>query len=307
METVKKIRGFDLNLLAVFAAIDEHRHITKAAKVLGLTQPALSHALGRLRLLLDDQLFVKSSKGMVPTPRAGQLSQPIRKLLSSVERDVLGIETFNSRRMKRGFRLYTTDLIESLLLPSLLKTISEEAPGVQIISRSSSFSLPREDLELGTCDVAIAGFFGQLPDGFYQQKLFSDGFVSAVRKDHPRLGKKKSLSLDEFCGERHLLVAPGGELRAKVDELLTKRKRERLVIAGLNGFMSSAWIIPESDCIFTGPSRLIKQIGRAFRIHTLTPPIKIPDFTVVQVWHERNNNDPGHRWLRDHIRQILQE
>lgn len=307
MDIINKIRGFDLNLLAVFAAIDEHRHVTKAAKALGITQPALSHALGRLRLLLDDQLFVKSSKGMVPTPRAGQLSQPIRILLSSFERDVLGIETFDSKKIKRVFRLYTTDLIESLLFPALLKTINNDAPGVQIISRAASFSLPREDLELGTCDVAIAGFFGHLPDGFYQQKLFSDGFVSAVRKDHPRLGKKKELTLEEFCGERHLLAAPGGELRATVDELIKKKKRERLVIAGLNAFMSSAWIIPETDCIFTGPSRLIKQIGRAFPIHTLTPPVKIPDITIVQVWHERNNSDPGHRWLRDHIRQILQE
>jgi DNA-binding transcriptional LysR family regulator len=307
MEIINKIRGFDLNLLAVFAAIDEHRHITKAAKVLGITQPALSHALGRLRLLLDDDLFVKSSKGMIPTPRAVKLSEPVRSLLSQFESDILGIETFDPSKMQRAFRIYTTDLIDSLLLPPLLKIFESSAPGAQIASQAAPFSLPREELELGKCDLAIAGFFGDLPDGFYQQKLFSDGFVSAVRKDHPRLGKKRELSLNEFCNERHLLVAPGGELRAKVDDLIAKKKLQRTIVAGLNAFMSLAWIIPESDCIFTGPSRLVRQIERAFPVHILTPPVKIPDITITQVWHERNNKDAGHRWLREHIREVLQD
>jgi DNA-binding transcriptional LysR family regulator len=307
VDILKKIRGFDLNLLAVFAAIVDHRHITKAAKVLGITQPALSHALGRLRILLDDDLFVKSSRGMVPTPRAVQISEPIRSLLGQFEREVLGLENFDPSKMRRAFKIYTTDLIDSLLLPSLLKKFETSAPGAQIVSQAAPFSLPREELELGKCDLAIAGFFGELPDGFYQQKLFSDGFVSAVRRNHPRLGKRKELSLTEFCDERHVLVAPGGELRAKVDELLAKKKIRRTIVAGLNSFMSSAWIIPETDYIFTGPTRLVRLIERAFPLHVLATPVKIPDITITQVWHERNNNDDGHRWLREHIRGILQD
>jgi DNA-binding transcriptional LysR family regulator len=293
--------------LAVFAAIDDSRHITKAAKVLGMTQPALSHALNRLRLLLDDELFVKSSKGMVPTPRAVQLSLPIRAILSHFERDVLEVEDFNPGNMRRAFRIYATDFIDSFLLPSLLKVFENGAPGAQIISQSAPFSLPREELEQGKCDLAIAGFFGDLPGGFYQQKLFSDGFVSAVRKDHPRLSNKGELSLNDYCKERHVLVAPSGELRAKVDDVLAEKKLRRTIVAGLNTFMGAAWIIPESDCIFTGPSRLVRQMNRAFPIHILPTPMKIPDITIVQVWHERNNNDPGHRWLREHIREILQD
>lgn len=307
MEVLSKIRGYDLNLLAVFAAIDEQRHITKAAKVLGITQPALSHALGRLRLLLNDELFVKSSKGMVPTPRAVQLSAPILGLLNQFERDVLGVENFDPSKMQKAFRIYTTDLIESLLFPSLIKVFEASAPGAQITSQVAPFSLPREELELGKCDLAIAGFFGHLPDGFYQQKLFSDSFVSAVRKDHPRLGKKTELSLKDFCSERHLLVAPGGELRAKIDDLIGKKKQRRTIAAGLHSFMSSAWILSESDCIFTGPSRLVNQIGRAFPIRTFVPPVKTPDITIVQVWHERNHGDAGHRWLRNHVCKILQD
>ncbi|MCX6125064.1 MAG: LysR family transcriptional regulator [Proteobacteria bacterium] len=306
MELIDKIKNFDLNLLAVFVAIDEQRHITKAAKILGLTQPALSHALARLRVLLGDQLFVKSSKGMVPTPKSELLSLPIRALLQTFDMQILRSAAFDPRALTRTFKIYTTDLIDCLLLPNLLQILENEAPKVQIISRSASFSLPREDLELGVCHLAIAGFFGDLPDGFYQQKLFSDSFLSAVRKSHPRLGAKKDPTLDNFCSERHILVAPGGELKAKVDDLLKARKKQRFVVAGLNTFMSSAWIAPQSDCIFTGPSRLIELMNRASPMHTFTPPVQIPKITIAQTWHERNNMDAGHKWLREKICRILQ-
>ena len=304
---IDKIKGFDLNLLAVFVAIDEHRHVTKAAGILGVTQPALSHALGRLRILLGDQLFVKSSKCMVPTAKAARLSVPIRSLLRTLVMDVLGAQVTDPKHMKRVFRIHTTDLIECLLIPRLFQILGEVAPNVQVINRPAGFSLPKDELELGTCDIAIAGFFGDLPDGFYQQKLFTDHFKAAVRKDHPRLFNKKSLTLDEYCSERHVLVAPGGNLHAKVDDLLKKKKRVRQTVVGLNAFMSSAWIISQSDCLFTGPSRLIAQIGRAFPIQILDLPIEIPRITIVQAWHERNNQDPGHKWFREYVRQILQE
>ncbi|MCX6119045.1 MAG: LysR family transcriptional regulator [Proteobacteria bacterium] len=306
MNLADKIRGFDLNLLAVFAAIDEYRHITKAAKVLRMTQPALSHALARLRILMDDDLFVKSSKGMVPTPRASQLSQPVRSILSQFERDILGVEDFVPEKMQKVFRIHTTDLIDSLLLPALLKIFEKQAPKSRIISLSSPFALPREELEMGKSDLAVAGFFGNLPHGFYQQKLFSDVFVSAVRKDHPRLCKKKELSLSDFCEERHLLVSPGGELHSQVDEILAKKKLNRAVVAGLNAFMSSAWVLPETDCILTAPSRLVEQMAKVFPLKIMTPPMRIPEITIVQVWHDRNHHDAGHRWFREHIRSILQ-
>ena len=307
MDLIKKISKFDLNLLTVFVAIDEYRHITKAAKVLGITQPALSHALGRLRSLLGDKLFVKSSQGMVPTPKSEQLSVPIRALLHSFETSVLGAQEFNPKTLKKTFTIHTTDLIECLALPKLLQSLENEAPHLKVVSRPAGFSLPREEMERGTCDVAIAGFFGDLPDGFYQQKLFTDHFQTAVRQNHPRLRGKKSLTLDEYCNERHVLIAPGGELRGRVDDILKKKKRERQIVAGLNVFMSSAWIISQSDYLLTGPSRLLGQSGQAFPIQVMAAPIEIPSITIVQVWHERNHQDQGHKWVREHIRKILQE
>ena len=306
MEMNAKVRNFDLNLLTVFVAIDEQRHITKAAATLGMTQPALSHALGRLRILLKDQLFVKSSRGMVPTPKAQGLSAPIRGMLAQFEHAVLGQTKFDPQTVQKTFRIATTDLIETLLLPSLLKIVQIEAPGIRLLMRPSAFSLPKPDLELGILDLAIGGFFGDLPDGFYQQKLFSDSFVSVVRKDHPRLGKSTSLTLDDFCRETHILIAPGGELQGRVDDLLRKKKRNRVVVAGINSFMSATWIVPKTDSILTGPSRLIGEMSRAFPMKIFAPPLDIPSISIVQSWHERNHQDPSHRWMRERIRSVLQ-
>ena len=307
VDLVRKISKFDLNLLAVFVAIDEYRHITKAAKVLGITQPALSHALGRLRSLLGDKLFVKSSRGMVPTPKAQQLSAPIRTLLESFETNVLGVQEFDPKTLKKTFTVHTTDLIECLLMPKLLQTLRYEAPYTKLVSRPAGFSLPREEMERGDCDFAIAGFFGNLPDGFYQQKLFTDHFQSAVRRNHPRLRGKKSLTLDEYCNERHILIAPSGDLRGQVDDLLKKKKRERQIVVGLNVFMSSAWIVSQGDDLLTAPSRLIALIGKAFPVQVMAPPVEIPSITIVQAWHERNHQDPGHKWLREHICKSIQD
>lgn len=294
------IAHFDLNLLKVFVAVDEYRHVTRAANAIGLTQPALSHALNRLREALGDSLFVKTTKGMVPTPRAEALRIPAREVLEKIHRELLGGKTFEPRALERTFRLRTTDMVEGLLFPPLLKTLEKEAPLVRVSSRSSAFSLPKEEMEKGECDLAIAGFFGDLPDGFYQQKLFSDEFLCAVREKHPRLGKKKKVSEEEYIHERHLLIAPGGELQGRVD-----KKLKRFVAAGVGSFHVSGWILGEGDMVLTAPSRLITQWREILPLHTFAPPVAVSGITVVQAWHERQHRDPAHRWLREKVSALL--
>lgn len=306
-DVIKNLVGFDLNLLRVFAAINESRHVTKAAQTLGMTQSALSHALNRLRQLLDDPLFVKSSGGMVPTPKAEALAKPINEMLGIFGRAILETSDFNPQSLERAFKVRTTDLIETLLLPKLLNTFEKEAPYARIICQTAGFSLPRRELELGACDLAIAGFFGDLPDGFYQQKLFTETFLCAVRKKHPRLKDKRQVSLDEYCKERHLLIAPGGDFKTRMDAILKQKKKEKFVVAGVSSFMASGWIAAEGDNILTGPSRLIKTLANTFSLEILRPPVDIPSITIVQAWHERNHADAAHRWFRDHIKSILQE
>ncbi len=305
METLRKLAKTDLNLLIVFHAVDQERNITRAAKALGLTQPALSHALARLRILFGDPLFVKSSQGMMPTPRAEALSAPIHEVLQSLESRIFTQQSFDPSQLDRTFSLRTTDFLEMLLLPSLLRDIRPEAPRARIASTALQFSLPQQEIESGRVDLAIAGFFGDLPDGFYQQALITDHFLVACSKSHPRLGRAKELTIAAYLNERHLLIAPGGVLKGRVDDWLRLQKSTRFVVAGTGSYLASGWIAAESEDVLTGPSRLLQALAKTLPLKLFPTPFPSPDFTIIQCWHERHHQDPAHRWLRSHTARIL--
>lgn len=302
---ISNLSKIDLNLLIVFQALEESRHVTRAAAALNVSQPAISHALARLRVTFGDSLFVKTSKGMVPTPRAVKLSKPISAIIAMVQSDLLKPDAFVPSLVERTFSVHTTDMVEQLLLPELLRRTRVDAPGVKLSFRSLQFSLPREQLEEGDSDLAIAGFFGELPDGFYQQKLFQDGFVSCIRGDHPLRSKK--WTIEEFCLAEHLLIAPGGELQGRLDDHLKKLKKSRRVVAGTGGFLSSAWCVINTDCVLTAPARMVAQFQKFLPLHVFATPVPVPPITIVQAWHRRHHDDPEHRWLREKICGILQE
>ena len=242
---------------------------------------------------------------MVLTPVAESLSAPIRKILDQLERDLIDRQSFDLKTLDRVFKVRTTDLVENMILPSLIQTFEKEAPKAKITIQSTSFELPKAALESGTADLAIAGFFGDLPDGFYQQPLFSDGYLCAVRSTHPRLGGKKNLSIEDYCREKHILIAPGGELSGRVDDVLKRQKVSRSIVAGVSGFAVSGFIVTQTDSILTAPARLVTQFSQYLPIQIYTLPVTVPDFKVVQVWHERNHLDPAHQWLRGFIKNIF--
>ncbi len=201
-------------------------------------------------------------------------------------------------------------MIQSSLAPALLRCCEKHAPKAQVAYVAGTFQLPREGLESGDLDLGIAGFFRELPDGFYQQKLYRDTFLCAVRSDHPRLsrgskGRISRMELDAYCAESHILIAPSGDLKAQMDAALAKKKRKRFICVGLSGFTSSGWVVASSDAILTGPARLLKQLGPVFGLRLFEPPLALPEIQVFQVWHERNNADPAHRWLREQVRCLL--
>jgi len=304
--SLSKLAKMDLNLLPVFQALEEEKSVTRAARVLGLSQPAVSHSLRRLRELFDDPLFVKSSSGIVPTPRALELSARVEDILEKTGGVLLNSPRFDPSKLQRSFKLWSTDMIQSFGAPPLLKIMEAEAPGVQMAFLAGNFVLPREQLEAGTVDLGIAGFFGELPEGFYQQRLYKERFLCACRASHVRLGRKKKLSVDEFCEERHILIAPGGNLEGVVDRLLAKKNKKRFIALGLSGFSSAGWILNESDSLLTAPAQLIHQVATRFEIKIFDPPLALPEISIAQVWHERNHKDPAHRWFREQVRKVLQ-
>jgi DNA-binding transcriptional LysR family regulator len=303
LERLEKVRSLDLNLLTAFAFLEQTRSVTIAARMLGLSQPAMSHILSRLRLALGDRLFVKTPKEMVPTPRALELAPFIHNMLAQIERAIFDVDVFSPQTLRRTFRIKTTDFIEAMLIPQLFSVLEQEAPAVKISVTSPEFRFPREALEQGLCDVAIGGFFDVLPDGFYQQTLFEDDFSCAVRKKHPRLGRRKEFTVQQFCEERHLLIAPGGELKSKLDDILTGRKKSRHTVAGCSSYLVSGWVLDQTDTVLTAPTRLINLFADKFEFTILPLPFKIPKISVVQVWHERNLQDLAHQWFRRLIRE----
>jgi DNA-binding transcriptional LysR family regulator len=303
LERLEKVRSLDLNLLTAFAFLEQTRSVTVAAKMLGLSQPAMSHVLSRLRLALGDRLFVKTPKEMVPTPRALALAPFIHSMLAQIERAIFDVEVLSPQTLVRTFRIKTTDFIEAVIVPQLLSLLEQEAPAVKISVTSPEFRFPREALELGLCDVAIGGFFDVLPDGFYQQTLFEDDFSCAVRKRHPRLGRRKELTIQQFCEEQHLLIAPGGELKSKLDDVLAQRKKSRCTVAGCGSYLVSGWILDQTDSVLTAPTRLINLLADKFEFAIFPLPFKFPKISIVQVWHERNHQDLAHQWFRRQIRE----
>ena len=186
------LSGFDLNLLVAFDALMQERSVTRAAKRVGLTQPAMSNALCRLRALLDDVLLVRSGSEMVPTERALELAGPVRESLEKLS-GVLLPNNFDPRKARREFHVATADLIEVAFLPVLLQRLATEAPLVDIRIYSLAGGLPSDELAAGKYDLAI-GSFGDLPSEISHAALIRERFVCMVRKGHPRVGRRLSLS-----------------------------------------------------------------------------------------------------------------
>lgn len=300
---MKNITNIDLNLLVVFGALCAEKNTTRAAKKLGLSQPAVSHALSRLREQLKDPLFVRASRGLVPTQRALELEKPLLELLSQLDQVLVGPTIFRPEKAQNTFRLATTDYFEQIALPHLLEILESEAPGVTVISRPTLGSLPNAELENGEIDLAIAGFYGDLPEGLMKQRLFDDDFVCVSRRDHPRI-KKKVISLDEYAGEKHILVSMQGDLKSKSKDMLAKKGKRQEYRAGLASFLSPGWILTQTNYLLTCPRKLAVSYEKYLPVSLHALPIAIPNIHVVQVWHERQHRDPAHAWLRGMVQRV---
>lgn len=285
----------DLNLLRIFDALALEGSATRAARRVGLSQPAFSHALGRLRDSLGDPLFVRVPRGMAPTPRAVELVPLVRELLERAE-GLTQSGDFDPSTCAQTFRVATTDYFEHVAFPRLAIELSKMAPSSTIISRPSGGELPKAELYDGRFHLAIAGFFGEPPDGFYQQRLFDESFVCVVRKGHPVA--RRRMKLADYTKLSHVLISPGGDLHGVVDAALASRGLQRHIAVAASSFLSPARIIAHSDLVLTAPSRLAAAYQRELPVTVLPPPLELPGFTVVQVWHERHHADPAHRWLR---------
>jgi len=305
------IRRTDLNLLAVFEVLMQERNVTRAAARLGLSQPAVSAALGRLRQSLGDALLVRSGLGMRPTPRAEQLVGSISQAFDSIESALALGATFLPAQASRAFTLMLSDIGEIIYLPRLIERVQKEAPGIQLSVRRLARARMADELAVGNVDLAL-GWVDRLPDDVCQYRLFDETFVCILRAKHPRIGKQ--LSLPQFAAEWHLVVGryeAGSEtfFRSADGNLvreLTRHKIDRKVAMRVPDFLAVPNIIASTDLLCVVPRQLAEVYAAYGQVRIVRLPVRGESFRVGQFWHKRFDSDQGNVWLRSVIRELFE-
>ena len=293
------LSGVDLNLLVIFDALIAEGHVTRAAERIGLTQPAVSHALNRLRGLFNDPLFVRCPRGMSPTPVALEMAASIRSILDQVETVLKRDRAFVPATSTRPFRLGLSDYAACVLLPALSARVEREAPGVSLVVHNTSHGTGLGMLEDDIVEL-VAGNFPAPPAHMREELLYEEDFVCAGRTGHPALAG--GLDLARYLELRHLQVSTKSEPYGYVDAVLKEQGLRRTVSVTTSHFLMAPLLVGTSDLVATEPRRLFTP--QAERLMLATPPIAIPPFRVVQAWHARHTTDTGHAWLRGVLGEI---
>jgi DNA-binding transcriptional LysR family regulator len=291
--------GLDLNLLLALDALLAERSVTRAARRVGLTQPAMSRALGRLRAALGDALLVRSGRGLVATPRAEALQERLHASLEQLEGAVYQAPRFAPATCRRIFHLATADYGVAVVVPPLLRRLATEAPGVGIVVHPQGGG-EDEALAEGRLD-ALLGPRRPSARGLVWTRLFSEGFVCLVQS------ARRSLPLRAYCQAGHLFVSPALQASGVVDEALARRGLQRRIAATVPSFLVAPLLVAQTDLVATLPRRIAALFESGFAVRTLPLPIDLPSFTVSLAWHERARRDPAHAWFRRLLVEVSRE
>jgi DNA-binding transcriptional LysR family regulator len=294
--------SIDLNLLVALDALLEERSVTRAAKRMGVTQPAMSHALSRLRELFDDPLLVRTNAGMVATERAKATGPRLRRLLGDVSAVIGTPPAFDPETEARVFRIALSDYAQFVLLPPLLERLRERAPRVSITALAVPAD-PQDALESGRTDLVLLGRRALPEADLLRQSLFEDTMVCVVRKDHPRVGR--SLTVEDYAALDHAFIAPRAEAGAGVIErALEELGLARRIVLRVPQFVIAPWVVSRSDLVLTAPRRMAIPFAEALPLRIVECPVKLPTFDMSQFWHARQQDDPAHVFLRTQIAEV---
>ncbi|MCW8354720.1 LysR family transcriptional regulator [Marinomonas pontica] len=296
----------DFNLLYLFTVLYEEKNLTKSAERMHLSQPALSHKLNKLRTEFDDPLFVRTGRGIAPTPKADKLALDVCSLVKQLERFYTQSESEDLSTRTDSVHLYTTDFIQLFLLPRLLQRVSEVAPKVKIVAHTTGGTLPIKVLEQGGCDLAIAGFYQDIPRHLYRQEVAKFGFT--VLYDQNYHSAMTSLSLEKFVQSEHVVTTLTGDLQGLVDNELGKIGKCRNVVLGAASFLALPHVISGTARLLTCLQPIADHFSAVCSGLAYTaPPIPVSDARIEQVWHARTHEDALRKWLRQEVRCILSE
>ena len=297
------VQGLDLNLLRVFDAVLRDRSVTSAAKHLGLTQPAVSNALARLRAQFDDALFVRTPSGMDATPFSRELAEPVRQALALLESALSHGPGFDPATSTRAFRFYMSDLGQIEFLPPLVERAQRTAPGVRLEAVALEVDDIGDALAAGALDLAV-GFLPGLGPPVRRQPLFRDPYVCLMRAGHPAAGTR--LTKKAFLEASHALVSYKGGHRV-IEEALERAGLARKIALRVPHFTVLPMVLERSDLILILPAKIARVYERQGGFKFLPLPVPIPPADVAAHWHERFERDPGNRWLRETIMELFTE
>ena len=282
----------DLNLFVVFDVIYTERNLTKSGEVLGITQPAVSNALSRLRENFNDELFVRTSKGMVPTPVAENMVNDIRQALDLIRNSISESESFNPKTANATFRISIGDTSEYRLLPQLIKNISYLAPGVDVESYLTPRTETPKELAAGNIDFAIDPPIHSDPN-LRNKKIYQDDYVLVVNKKHP-IAKKKKISLEDYLNLSHIHISKRASGLGHVDTTLNRLGLTRRIALRAQHFLVAPYIIDQSNLAMT----TIKSFSRGRELKVFQLPFKINPLVLHLYWHVNKDMDPANKWMR---------
>ena len=304
-------RTLDLNLLRVFDEVMAEGSLTRAARNLSLTQPAVSNALRRLRETLGDELVQRSGQGMAPTPRARAIWPAVREALAQLQSSLIPNE-FVPAEANTSFVLAMSDASAAELIPGLTETLEKQAPRVTLRVVPLTTRDPRSMLDEEACDLAVGYFPSMLadltartqsgePQPFFHQRLYTGEYVCVMRKDHPLA--QGPLSIDAFCAARHMLVSFSGRPFGFVDEELATLGRERFVVLTVNQFFTAARVVANANLLTVLPLHFVKVTGYADQLVFRPLPFEVSPVLVDAVWHRRSQQRSSHVWLREVVQR----
>lgn len=293
---------YDLNLLPIFVALMEERSVTRAAERMGMTQPALSNALLRLRQMLQDQLFVRERYGIQPTPIALELSPLIAEALAQLDDAVLGQQAFDPAHAERLFTIAPNGYVEFVIVPAVLARLEKVAPGIKLRLTPFGNDLAETGVVSGTTALVL-GRIVDPPDNLVVQHLMDEGLACAVRADHPAIGD--AMTREQFETMKHVNIVPPGRMRAGLFQALAQQQLKRDVAISVTNFFAAAEMVAVTDYCATLPSLICRQLMHDPRLKVLPAPVDLGSFPVEMAWHVRYRHDPAHRWLRALIGEVI--
>ena len=295
------LRSLDLNLLVVFDAVMQDRSVTKAAARLNMAQPALSHALTRLRQALQDDLFIRTPEGMAPTPKAENLVEGVRAALDGLRTALDGAEPFVPATAERHFTIAVNNHAALVLAAPLAAAAAAQAPGVLLDFRPSGTLDLADRLDRGEIDLAI-GWTAAPSDRFSDLRLLHDGFVVLMRRGHAAAAQG-ALTLATFAALPHLTVTSSGEGVGFVDEILAQENLSRRIALRAPLLATSAALL-QSDMVAVISERAAREFARLAPLTAVPLPFASPSLTTAMLWHRRVGGVPSHRWLRELVIRV---